>query len=262
MILADTPQESPPSKRLVFGIAPFMSPMSLVKLMAPLKEYLSEEMGSEILIETATDAKDFSRRTLDGRYDFVLTNPTFSLMAIDKGGFQVVATQREKLSGYFIVLDNTSIETIEELAGRHVGAPPKVGFMGQLIEPYLNNISFPDNKMPQITHFNSHNAAIYALRLGDIDATLIVSFMEKHLRDKGLSFKIIHRTEAYPGMTVIAKQDMDPEQFKTLQTILLTMDQNDKGKAVLSSTEMSGYEMLQPGELEKVRPYIPNESEQ
>ena len=44
--------------------------------------------------------KDFSKRTLNGRYDIVLTNPTFSLMAMDKGGFQIIASQKKKLSGW------------------------------------------------------------------------------------------------------------------------------------------------------------------
>ena len=188
-VQAEKDMTSGSSRHLLFGIAPFMSPLALVKRMAPLRDYLSERLGITVTIETSTDAKEFTQRTLNGRYDFVLTNPTFSLMALDRGNFQIIATQKQKLAGYFITLNNSPIETIDDLAGKKVGAPPKIGFMGQLITPYLNNIDFPEQNRPEIIHFNSHNAAVSALRLGDTNATLIVNFMEKHLRKKGLPRK-------------------------------------------------------------------------
>ena len=70
---------------LVFGIAPFMSPLALLKRMAPLRDYLSKILGRPVRIETATDASEFTKRTLEGRYHFVLTNPTFSLLTEEKG---------------------------------------------------------------------------------------------------------------------------------------------------------------------------------
>jgi len=115
---------------LIFGVAPFMSPMALMKRMAPLRDYLSDSLGVKVLIETTIDAKDFSRRTLDGRYDFVLTNPTFSLMAIDRGEFQIVATQKKKLAGHFVVLESSGIQNIKELTGKRIGAPPKSRLYG------------------------------------------------------------------------------------------------------------------------------------
>lgn len=248
---------TPSNKPLVFGIAPFMSPMALLNRMAPFRDYISRALEREVLIETATDAKEFAKRTLKGRYDFVLTNPTFSLMAMDNGGFEIIATQKKKLSGIFITLENSDVQVVEDLAGKKVGAPPKVGFLGQLIEPYLKNFNFSAEQMPVIKYFNSHNAAVSALRLGDTDATLVVSFMEKHLRQKGLAFKVIHRTDEFPGMTILARQSLGPVFVKRLRYALYDIDKHDKGKKVLSKISMSGYQQLDMMELEKIRPYLP-----
>jgi phosphonate transport system substrate-binding protein len=242
---------------IVFGIAPFMSPMALIKRMAPLRDYLTDYTHRKVIIETATNAADFSKRTMAGRYDFVLTNPTFSLMAMDRGGFQIIAAQKKKLSGRFIVMQNSPLKTLDDLEGKQVGAPPKVGFMGQLIKPYLSHY-FKDRKMPVITHFNSHNAAISGLRLGDTDATLIVSFMEKHLLEKGLKLRSIHNTAEFPGMTIIAKGSMSTALADKLREALLDLDRNEIGKAVLSRINMSGYQTLDVSELQVVRPYLPS----
>jgi len=247
----------PSSDRLIFGIAPFMSPLALVKRMAPLRTYLSDALGVEVLIETTTDAKDFARRTLSGHYDFVLTNPTFSLMAIDKGEFQIVATQKSKLLGYFVVLENSNIKDIKDLAGKRIGAPPKVGFMGQLIDPFLRKNIFSDSDMPEIKYFHSHNDAISALRLGETNATLIVSFMSHHLHAKGHQLRTIFTTEAYPGMTVLANKKMSAELVNKLRMALFALDQKEEGIEVLKKISMSGYQKLDKKELEKVRPYLP-----
>lgn len=245
------------SQRMIFGVAPFMSPLALVKRMAPLRTYLSDSMGVEIIIETTTNANEFSKRTLSGHYDFVLTNPTFSLIALDKADFQIVATQKNKLSGYFVVLETSDIKDIRSLSGKRIGAPPKVGFMGQLIEPYLRNNVFTDTKMPVIKYFHSHNDAISALRLGETDATLIVSFMEHHLRIKGVPIRTIHSTESYPGMTILATNKVSAQHVNTLRKSLFELDRNEEGRDVLKQISMSGFEELNRTELEKVRPYLP-----
>lgn len=260
VLASNDPTDSPP-ERLKFGIAPFMSPMALLKRMAPLRDYLSDSLGVEIVIETTTDANEFNKRTLRSQYDFVLTNPTFSLMALNKGEFQIVAAQKKKLSGHFVVLDSSNIQEITDLAGKRIGCPPKVGFMGQLIAPYLRNHIFTDGNMPEIKYFHSHNDAISALRLGETEATLIVGFMYKHLQSKGIPIRGVHRTEQYPGMTILAGTNVAPELIKKLRMSLYDLDQNETGRQVLKKISMSGYEELNIRELEKVRPYVPSNIE-
>ena len=246
-----------PEGSLIFGIAPFMSPLALMKRMAPLRNYLSQQLGVDVLIETSTDATEFGKRTLDGHYDIVLTNPTFSLMAVDKGGFQIVATQKKKMSGHFIVLNDSPIQSIQDLGGKLVGAPPRVGFMGQLIEPYLETIIYANEKMPRIKYFNSHNDAIAALRLGKTDASLIVSFMEKHLLKKGHPIRTIHRTQGYPGMTILANQALEPDLLEKMRVAMFSLDQNEQGRQLLKKISMPGFEELRIDGLETVRPYLP-----
>ena len=82
--------------------------------------------------------------------------------------------------------------------------------------------------------------------------------MEKHLRKSGLSFRIIHKTPDYPGMTFAVRKDLAPEIEKKLAEILYTLDQSEKGKEVLAKIAMPGYEKIDINELEKVRPFLPS----
>lgn len=250
-------QNKPITEQLIMGIAPFMSPTSLVKRMAPLRQYLSESIGVDVLIETATTPVVFTERTLNGRYDIVFTNPTFSLMALDKGGFQALATLKKELSGCFIVLENSKIQNIKDLGGKLVGAPPKIGFLGQLIEPYLDVVGYDDSKKPEIKYFKSHKGVMAALRLGNTDASLVVNFMEKHFLDKGYPIKTIHRTEGFPGMTMLSSLDLPAELVNKIRMSLFALDQNEKGKKVLKKINMHGFKELDINQLEKIRLYLP-----
>ena len=241
---------------LVFGIAPFMSPMALVKRMAPLRDYLSEALGRTVIIETANDAEEFVRRTLAGRYQLVLTSPVFSLRALDEKTFSLLVSQRRMLAGYFVVMDHSPINSVDQLAGRLVGAPPRVGFLGQLIEPLLSDMHFPPNSMPRIKHFHSHNDAIAALRLGETDASFIVSFMEPHLLSRGVAIRTIYRTGDYPGLNVLAHESMPVSVQQRLRDSLLQLDQTQEGKRLLNDINMPGFRAIEVQELESVRPYL------
>ena len=244
-------------QRLVFGIAPFMSPTSLVKRMAPLRKYLSESTGLEIAIETATTASVFTERTLEGRYDLVFTNPTFALMAMDKGGFKLIATQKKKLAGHFVVMEKSKIKKLKDLEGKLLGAPPKVGFLGQLVKPHLDKSGLDKNKLPEIKYFKSHKDVIAALRFGEIDASFIAGFMEKSLLKKGHPIRRIHRTGEYPGMTMLAKNEMKQELVNIITMSLFELDKNEKGKNVLKKISMPGFKKINMKQLEIVRPYLP-----
>lgn len=253
-ITATRAEDSPAP--LVFGIAPFMSPMALVKRMAPLRDYLSEALGVEVIIETSNDAEEFVKRTLAGRYHFVLTNPVFSLRAMDQGDFQLLASQHRLMAGYFVVMEDSPIREVHDLAGRLVGAPPKVGFLGQLIMPLLESMHFPRSNMPRVKYFHSHNDAVAALRLGETDASFIVSFMEPHLLARGIPIRTIYRSRAYPGLSVLAHKRMSRQHTDRLQESLISMHRNIQGKRVLQTMSMPAFRSIEKDELESVRPYL------
>ena len=232
--------------------------MALVKRMAPLRDYLSHQLGITVRIETTNDAREFVRRTDQGRYHFVLTNPVFALQALDGGDFRVLASHRRKLAGYFIVLENSPVKTLDDLAGKRLGAPPKMGFMGQLIEPFLANWQFPGNQPPLVIYFHSHNDAIAALRLGETDASFIVSFMEQHLLAKGLPVRTIHRSSEYPGMTLLSHEKLSQELHQRLQQSLLQLGQSVTGRRILKKISMPGFRLIARDELETVRSFVPN----
>ena len=157
---------------IVFGVAPFMSPLALVKRMSPLRDYLSQILGRPVVIETASHAGEFLQRSINGRYDYILTNPGFALKTYDSGKFLLLVTQKSKLKGQIVVMHESGIMKVNDLVGKTVGSPPKIGFLGQVIAPFVAGLGLIDENAIDIVYFHSHKDSVLALIDRTVDAVL------------------------------------------------------------------------------------------
>ena len=243
---------------IVFGVAPFMSPLALVKRMSPLRDYLSETLDRPVIFETASHASDFLQRSVNDRYDYILTSPSFAVQAFDSGKFRLLAIQQKKLSGHIVVLKDSKIKKIEDLAGKTMGSPPEIGFLGQLIGPYLNHLGLVREKSVKIIYMHSHNDSILALIERDVDAVFIAGFMQKYLLDKGIEIREINRTEEFPGLTFLASKNQHGKDLELVQSALLMLHDTEKGRRVLGEISLSPFIEVEVNDLDIVRKYIFN----
>lgn len=254
---ADRGQDGIGEKPLSFGVAPFMSPLALLKRLAPLRQYLSDTISHEVVIETAPDAKEFARRSVEGNYDIILTNPTFATMVVDAGQYRLLLTQEKSLSGVLVVMENSAINSVDDLAGKTIGTPPRVGFLGQLAKPYIHDIGLKGDRAAVLKPFHSHNDSTAALRIGKIDASFIAGFMKQHLIDKGMKIREISRSPTFPGLTLLAHNRLASPVMDNIQGALLRLGESEVGQKLLKKISMSRFRTIEPAELDVVRPYLP-----
>lgn len=254
---AATPHSDRDAARpLVMGIAPFMSPLALVKRLEPLRAYLATTLGQDIRLETTTRPKDFAFRTLNGRYDLLLSSPSFALRALDRGNYRLLATQDQAMRGNLIVMADSPIHTVDGLANKLIGAPPEQGFLGQLTRPYLKHLGLTGTRAPTIRHFHSHNDAYHALRMNNLDAAFIADLVLKHLQKNHAAVRIIARTEAQPGLCVLAASALDDDFRQALRKAILELEQHPDGALALKQASLPAFRAITPEELEVVRPYM------
>lgn len=242
---------------MVFGVAPFMSPLALVKRLAPLRRYLSERTGHKLSIETAADARTFSEQTVKGRYDIVLTNPTFAAIALDSGNHRLLASQAKSLYGMLVVRKNSGYQNIGQLAGKTIGSPPEVGFLGQLIQPYLASVGLKGDRAARVKYFHSHNDSTTALRIGKTDAAFIAGFMWQHLVSKGYEIRELARSPEFPGLVVLSSDKIRQDISDDIKQALLELGSDDDSRQVLKKISMPRFREIEPAELDVVRPYLP-----
>lgn len=240
---------------IIFGVAPFMSPLALVKRMTPLREYLSEILERPVIIETASHARVFLQRSINGRYDYILTSPSFALKTYDSGKYLLLVTQKNKISGQIVVLNKSEIMSINDLAGKTIGSPPKVGFLGQMIGPFFNEIGLINEKSVEIIYFHSHNDSILALIDKTVDAVVVAGFMEKQLIGKDIKIREIVRTEEYPGLTMLSSNRRPADEIERVKQAMLVLTDTEKGKRLLGGIALPPFVEVGVSDLEVVRRY-------
>ena len=90
------------------------------------------------------------------------------------------------------------------------------------------------------------------------ETSLRVPVSDEVGKHKGHKIRTIHRTEEYPGLTMLSKDSVPANLINKIRESLFSIDQNDKGKNVLKKISMPGFGKLNLDQLEKIRPYLPS----
>jgi ABC-type phosphate/phosphonate transport system substrate-binding protein len=80
-----------------------------------MREYLAEKLGRTVEIATATDLREFQRRTLEGAYDLVFTAANLALVAEEDGKLAVLGGFEPPIPALFVTRKDTPAPSPEAL---------------------------------------------------------------------------------------------------------------------------------------------------
>jgi len=241
---------------LTFAILPFLSPIALTKRFAPLRDYLSEKLGREVVIETASSFEAFTKKTADGEYDFVLTAPHFTLMAIDSGKYELRASYIKKLQANVVVKTDSDVISVKDLAGKQIGVPPIKAIMTKAGILYLEGKGLVGDRAARYKAYKSHNAAMLAVVSGEVDAAIASNFQVKNQIKKGLPIRIVGETRTYPGMGLLTAKRLTDKLKDGFEDALISMTEDKQGKAVLKEIRYPGYKSAKIIDFEPARVFL------
>jgi len=243
-------------KPLTFAILPFLSPIALTKRFAPLRNYLAEKLGKDVVIVTTSSFETFIERTANDEYDFILTAPHFTVMALDSGKYEVKAVYLKMLQAYIVVRNDSMVNSVSDLAGKSIGVPPVKAIMTMAGIQYMENQGVKEQRGAHYKPYKSHNAAMLATVSGEVDAAIASNFQVLNQIKKGQPLRIVGETRTYPGMGLLAAKRL-PDKIKDMfQKTLITMTQDDKGKEVLKEIRYPGFRKTNNEEFEPARAFI------
>ena len=251
---ADTDSVNNNKEPLIFGILPFTSPVTLLKRFAPLRDYLQQELKTPVILETASNFDEFVLRTHAGRYDFVLTAPHFTLLALDSGKYDLKATYTKPLSAAISVHRDSKIRRIQQLSGKTISTPPEMAIITMAAKKFLQKQQFKEP--PFYIKHKTHNASIDAMMIGKTDAAIAsINPTRQHIR-KGKALRIISVTPPLPGMGLLASRSLSKSLRKQYQDVLINMNETVKGKQALKEMGYPGYKIAKRKEFELTRSFL------
>ena len=233
------PSQNNEDDEVTFSILPFLSPVALMKRFGPLREYLKNTTGKNIVLESAPSFPEYLRRTVSHQYDIVYTAPHYVPITLKDDHYQLLAASHD-LAAHIVVRDWEDIEKIEQLAGKKIAHGPDQAFLVIIAKHLLKAKGLVGEKAPVFVKYKSHNAAIRAVTVEkEIEAAIIGTFLKRRLAD--LELREIAVTPFYPGIAILASKEL-PESFrKELAESFVLIKESEEGRETLRKIRFPGF---------------------
>ncbi|MCP4042428.1 MAG: phosphate/phosphite/phosphonate ABC transporter substrate-binding protein [Gammaproteobacteria bacterium] len=207
---------------LTMGMLPYLSPRTLFKNWEPLRAHLELKMGRPISFATAPNYVTFSKRTIDGVYDVVLSTSHLGRLAQVDAGLVPLARPEKQLHGIFIAMEQ-GIDNLQALKGKRLATPDPLAIITLLGHDYLADMGLKPGVDFESKAYPSHNAAALAVQKGQADLAVVSVFAYKVMRKKITSNLIVlGRTEEVPSPVIfIANPKLPKTDHKRLQAAII-----------------------------------------
>jgi len=240
---------------LVFGFLPFISAEQLVIRFSPLVQYLSDNLGVPVRLETAPDFVEFARRTHEERrYDILFTAPHFYIQAHQKAGYElVVSVDSPGMWAIIVVPDQSPIRTLHELKGRRLATVPPLGLATLLVRKTLFEAGIDPDVDLDMVITPSHDASLLSSFHGVTDASALMhppfEAASKKVRE---SMRVIARTESTPHIPISVSPRLGGACAAEIGDLMVNMESSPEGKAVLEHNRFTGFRQGDPAVYERL----------
>ena len=245
--LPDVPFETaePPGPSLTalrIGLIPERDIFAQRKRYRALADYLGRELGRTVELATLNTyegvLKDFEEKRLDGAF----LGSMVAVLAMDRLGAHVLVKPEtdgdiSTYRGVIFVPADSPVQKIEDLSGRSL-AMVRTTTAGNLfpVDVMVQRSMLRGDRLPKFTWVGTHDDVIMEVMSGHVDAgavkNLRLDAYEQAHPDSEL--RRLATSEAVPNNALLLRHGVDGLSVQ-LQRILLNMDKDEEGRAVLKT---------------------------
>ncbi len=236
----DTLQE----RQLVIGVAAMLSPEYALPAYEKLVKYIGEKMDVPARMLFTRDYASMNEMVRNRKVigAFVCSGPYVT--AHDEWGMEIIAVPSlygsSSYYSYIIVNDTSGFETMDELQGKKFAFTDPESNTGKLAPTYelaLRHVS-PESFFSEYSYTGSHDKSIEAVAEGFADGAavdnLIWEYMSRTDPEYTSRTRVIAKLGPYCNPPFVTYPDCDPAIKEKLKSILLGMEYDPEGKAILS----------------------------
>lgn len=227
------------SDELVFGVLPQGMSYTMQAQWKLLIEQVSVESGHTIRFEAAEDPEDFERKLKHGAYDFVLLNAQMYTEAHDAVGYEAFAKESGHTDkGVIVVHRDSQIKTLADLKNQSLAlSDPRHFTSTVLTKAHLNNAGIKVNE----EYVESDSSVYRAVVHGDIVAGAgEINTLNNINPNAHSQLRVIWSSKQYSSNAFAAHPRVKSEQLANVQQALLNLNNDSKGKRLLSKVKFKG----------------------
>ena len=203
----------------------------------PIINYVSQKSGVKLELKIGRTSADTTAYVLAQEVEFVFSNHLFSPER-DRLGWKVFGRRTgPTLQGQIAVLEDSPIQTLEELSGENVVYAGKEAFVGyRLPQGHLLNKGIETHAV----FAGNQNAAFAQLIAGKAKAVgsnsaLIDGYAEK----QGTKFRVLWTSESYLDLALMASSKVRTKDIRAVAKAFNNMHKDKEGALILKQASES-----------------------
>ncbi len=270
LVFCSRPEEGPryisqpprQTARRILAVHPLHNPAMLLAAYGPLAEYLSSRIPEvQFHLEASRDYGTFEEKYRSRGPDFILPNPYQTLEAI-RSGYHVIAMAGDPHDFYGIILvrKDSNIRTFADLRGQSVSYPAATALAACIMPQFFlhrNGVSVRDLDNRYV---GSQESSIMNVYGGHTAAGVTWpppwrAFQREHPAEAA-ALKVMWATEPLINNSFMARDDVPPALTNRVRELLLGLQGQPEGAAILAQMETSRFLPAQDADYAPVREYI------
>lgn len=250
-------------KKIRIALASVISPKASLSKYNYLLDYLGSEMDASIEIIQKQTYQEVDSMLKAGEVDFAFICSLSYVIGL-KGQY-IVDVAAPKVNGrpiyksYTIVNQNSSYESLAELEGRKFAFTDPYSYTGRLsILSQLNQTGKSADQFFSNIYFTySHDYSVKAVALRIVDGATIDGVMfdqlQKENPELSSQVRVIGTGEEAGTPPVVASKKVDPTIVEEFSALLLNLQNNAKGQAILKDLGVESYVPINKKDYESIQ---------
>lgn len=237
----------------VFGVFPYQSPERIEIVWAPIARDFAQELNREIRLRTRSSFENFLTSTQNEFYDIALMQPFDYVRVGATIGYEPLARIEEPLTGIFVVTQESSLESLEDLRGVNIALPPESAAVSVLAKITLQEAGI----VPHFNHYVSHDSCLQQILIGLADVCVTNSIpLTTFEATSDIQFRVLEETLPIPHILFVVHRRVPDEDVAILRETILGWSLTDEGQVLLENTGMGQLVVATDGDYDIIRQYI------
>ena len=237
---AESPQDGASAQNQApykFGVFPYLAPLRLEAIYAPIGKALSQAIGRPVQFRTASRFELFFAQLKAEKYDIAFIQPFWYVKAADQFGYLPLARIEKPLTAMIVVLDDSAIRSPEDLRGKTIATPPPFGPVTRMATRALKERGLVPGRDLELKSFKSVDSCYQQLAIGSVSACLsghlVRREVEKNLKVK---LRVLMETPGIPSLVFVAHSRVPAEVRAQLRDTIVAWGDSEAGRTLARGT--------------------------
>jgi len=254
LALAIPGRAMPPPESLRFGVFPYLPPLALDRLFAPVLTSLTEALHRPVLMRTKATFEEFQAAIDAQEYAIAFVHPFLAVRAIDYCGFRPMVRLDAPFTLAFLTRADRRLTSLHDLRGQTVATPPSLSAAAMLAEITLEGSGLQAGIDYQPDPTPSKMSCLHKVLRADAAACTVPMFAVRQLGiDRDPRIAIVHRASLPVGLSIVVGDRLDEPTATRLIDEICTWSHTAAGREILRHAGWPGFVVADDADYDPVR---------